>query len=171
MFRGTFQTGYLTVFNAVGSKPLQLWETDGEGWCLKFFFLFRGFFFLFLEGLRVYSIDDRNLFFNDFFPSEASFCPCHFLVVSRQSFSLLPKGKEERGRRAIKRRTRERINSLLAKFPLIFFFKNKKKTQSATATSRASSTTSPAPPPSSSTATTPPPPPSPALPSAARSSE
>lgn len=29
MFRGAFQTGYLTVFNAVGSKPLQLWETDG----------------------------------------------------------------------------------------------------------------------------------------------
>ena len=29
MFRGSFQTGYLTVFNAVGSKPLQLWETDG----------------------------------------------------------------------------------------------------------------------------------------------
>jgi len=30
MFRGTFQAGYLTVFNAVGSKPLQLWETDGK---------------------------------------------------------------------------------------------------------------------------------------------
>jgi hypothetical protein len=43
MFRGTFKTGYLTVFNAVGSKPLQLWETDGTFSS----FSFVGFFSIF----------------------------------------------------------------------------------------------------------------------------
>ena len=42
MFRGAFQTGYLTVFNAVGSKPLQLWETDGG---LLLFSVSRVFYF------------------------------------------------------------------------------------------------------------------------------
>lgn len=32
MFRNTFhQTGYLSILNAVGSKPLQLWSTQGAG--------------------------------------------------------------------------------------------------------------------------------------------
>jgi hypothetical protein len=30
MFKGTFQSGFLSLLSAVGSKPLSIWSSEGE---------------------------------------------------------------------------------------------------------------------------------------------
>ena len=30
MFRNTFQSGFLSILYSIGSKPLQIWDKDGE---------------------------------------------------------------------------------------------------------------------------------------------
>lgn len=33
MFRNTFQSGFLSILYSIGSKPLQIWDKDGECYC------------------------------------------------------------------------------------------------------------------------------------------
>ena len=30
MFRNTYQAGFLSIFYSIGSKPLQIWDKEGE---------------------------------------------------------------------------------------------------------------------------------------------
>ena len=111
MFRGAFQTGYITVFNAVGSKPLQLWETDG-GCAFDFFRV--SIFRLEVEDSR--SPKPLLPFLYVFFPVEAYILPCHFLVTSKRLTSRHLKRKKERGRRTEKRKIKD--DSSPCRFPL-----------------------------------------------------
>lgn len=33
MFRNTYQSGFLSILYSIGSKPLSIWDKNGEWWC------------------------------------------------------------------------------------------------------------------------------------------
>lgn len=33
MFKNTFQSGFLSILYSIGSKPLQIWDKEGEKSC------------------------------------------------------------------------------------------------------------------------------------------